>query len=126
MTAHTVTSLTRRWVTAEIAGDTETLAALSTPDFTLVGPLGFVLDKEQWLDRYRNHDLVTEELSFDDPMVRDYGSTVVVVGVHTQRARHRERSVDGAFRATHILLRQDDEWLLAGIHLSPITNPPAR
>jgi hypothetical protein len=39
-----------------------TLDALTTDDFTLAGPAGFVPDKQQWLERYRHHDLVTHSL----------------------------------------------------------------
>jgi hypothetical protein len=34
---------------AETRGDTDTLGALATPDFRLVGPAGFILTKQQWL-----------------------------------------------------------------------------
>jgi hypothetical protein len=49
-----IRELGRRWVDAELRGDADALAALSVADFTLVGPLGFVLTREQWLDRYRS------------------------------------------------------------------------
>ena len=34
-----------RWVRAEVSADVDALAELSTEDFTLVGPLGFILDR---------------------------------------------------------------------------------
>ncbi len=109
-----------RWVQAEQSGDSATLDALSTDDFTLIGPLGFILDKQQWLDRYRDGNLVTRSLTWDDLSVRDYGSTAVVIGRHTQEAEFRGRRTDGEFRATHILVQRTGRWLLAGIQLSPI------
>ena len=51
-----------RWVDAELAADVDTLDALVTDDFRLVGPFGFVLDKQQWLDRYRSGDFTTTTL----------------------------------------------------------------
>ena len=45
--------------------------------------------------------------------------------VHAQRAAYRGRPNDGRFRATHIAVRDDGEWKLAGIHLSPIGVPAA-
>jgi hypothetical protein len=67
-----------------------------------VGPLGFVLNRQQWLGRYRGGDLVTHELTWDDVEVRDDGGCAVAVGRHTQRASFRGNPADGAFRATHI------------------------
>jgi ketosteroid isomerase-like protein len=113
------------WAAAELRGDTETLGAMVTDDFTLVGPLGFVLDHDQWMRRYQPGDLVTEELVWDELTVRDYGDTAVIIGRHTQKANFNGNRVDGSFRSTHIAVRRAGRWLLAGIHLSPIGGPPA-
>jgi ketosteroid isomerase-like protein len=119
-----ILDLGRRWATAERQGDTATLDRLAVDDFTLVGPFGFILTKQQWLDRYRDGDLVTSELSWEEVTVRGYGATAVAIGVHDQRAAYRGRPNDGRFRATHIAVRHDDgEWKLAGIHLSPLGLP---
>lgn len=114
----------RRWAEAEQRADLTTLDELATDDLTLVGPAGFVLDKHQWLDRYRSGALVTHELAWTDVAVRDYGDSAVAVGVHRQRASYAGHPVDGRFRATHVLVRRDGRWRLAPIHLSPIVSPP--
>jgi ketosteroid isomerase-like protein len=123
-TPETIRELGERWARAEVSGDTATLETLSTDDFTLVGPLGFVLDKRQWLARYPGGGLVTHELTWDELSIREYGDAAVVVGRHTQRAAYRGNPADGAFRGTHLLVRRDGRWRLAGIHLSPIGGPP--
>jgi ketosteroid isomerase-like protein len=114
-----------RWVAAELGGDTDALAALAADDFTLVGPLGFVLTREQWLDRYRNGDFVTHRLSWDAADVREYGGTAVVIGVLEQQGAYRGSPANGRFRVTQLLARglTDDSWRLAGLHLSPIAAP---
>jgi ketosteroid isomerase-like protein len=119
-----VRELGRRWAEAEQRGDTAVLDALTTEDFTLVGPLGFMLDKQQWLDRYRSGDLVTRSVAWEDVDVRDYGAAAVAIGRITQQAEYQGRSADGRFRATHIAVRRDDRWLLAGLHYSPLGGPP--
>ncbi|WP_222853785.1 nuclear transport factor 2 family protein [Fodinicola acaciae] len=118
-------ALGETWAAAEVRGDTSALGELVTDDFTLVGPLGFVLDHDQWMMRYRTGDLVTEELVWDELAIRDYGDTAVIVGRHTQKTAFRGNRVDGSFRSTHVVVRRDGRWLLAGIHLSPIGAPPA-
>ena len=75
-----------RWVRAEVRADVDALAELSTEDFTLVGPLGFVLDRGQWLQRYRTGELATTDLTWDEVTVRGYGETAVAIGRHTQQA----------------------------------------
>jgi ketosteroid isomerase-like protein len=115
-----ILELGRRWAEAEQRADVDTLDALAVADFALVGPLGFVLDKQQWLDRYRTGDLTTSSLTWDDVTVRSYGDAAVAIGRHSQHASYRGQPSDGQFRATHIAVRAGDQWQLAGIQLSPI------
>jgi len=124
-TEEAIRELGERWARAEQQGDADALDALAADDFTMVGPVGFVLNKQQWLDRYRtSSDLALESLSWDEVAVRDYGNTAVAIGVHTQRGQFQGRPVDGKFRATHIAVRRGAGWVLAGMQLSPIGGPP--
>jgi hypothetical protein len=77
-----IRELGRRWAAAEEQGDIGLLDELAVDGFRLVGPLGFVLDKRQWLRRYRGGDLVTEKLAWADVEVRDLGPTAIAIGVH--------------------------------------------
>lgn len=121
---HALEELEEAWARAERQADAGTLEAISTPDFTLVGPLGFVLEKDQWLDRYRTGDLVTQRLSVEDPVTRLYGDAALTIGRHVQDAEYRGQPANGQFRSTHVAVRTDAGWRLAGIHLSPIGGPP--
>jgi hypothetical protein len=123
-TLEQLADLDRTLTRAEIDGDTATLDALATDDFTLVGPVGFVLDKNQWLERYRGGGLRTTALTFEDAVTRVYSDAAIRVGRHVQEAQFQGRPVNGEFRATHIAVRQGDRWRLAGIHLSAIGGPP--
>ena len=114
----------KRWAKAELARELTVLDALAHKDFILVGPLGFVIDKTQWLDRYRSGDLVSSSLHWRDTEARAFGDRAVVVGVHDQKAAYRGRPNNGQFRATHILVREAGTWRLVGMHSSPIAAPP--
>jgi ketosteroid isomerase-like protein len=116
--------LERRWTAGETEADVGALDALATDDFMLVGPAGFVLDKQQWLERYRQRDLVTHSLRFEDTMTRIWGDAAVTIGRHVQQAEYRGQPVNGEFRATHIAIHDGSQWRLAGMHLSPIGGPP--
>lgn len=118
-----IQDLERRLADAERRGDVDALAELAVDDFTLVGPLGFVLDRTAWLDRYRSGDLRTPELSWEEVEIRQYGDAAIEIGRHTQRAFYRDQLVEGSYRGTHVLVRSGGGWRLAGIHLSPIATP---
>lgn len=119
-----VRELGRRWVDAELKGDHATLDSLAVDDFTMVGPLGFVLEKQQWLARYREGYFVTHSLTWDEISVREYGDTAVAIGIYEQDAEYRGNPSVGRYRCTQIAVRRNGEWLLAGMHLSTIAPPP--
>jgi len=126
-TADAIRDIGSEWVDAELAGDTEALDALATDDFRLVGPFGFVLDKQQWLDRYRSGDFATSTLTWHDVDMRVYGDSVITIGTQSQEAAYRGSPSNGDFRVTHVFVRDGDRWRIAGMQLSPTTfaEPPA-
>jgi ketosteroid isomerase-like protein len=114
----------KRWAEAEVAQDLAALDDMAHEDFILIGPLGFMLNKDQWLDRYRSGDLVTSILDWRDTQARVFGDCAVVVGVHDQEAAYHGQPNNGQFRATHVVVRESGTWRLVGMHLSPIAPPP--
>jgi ketosteroid isomerase-like protein len=122
--ADQILELGRRWAAAERAGDADALAPLLADDFLLVGPLGFMLDKTQYLGSRRSGDLKHDSLVWDDVLVRGYGDAAVAVGSQTQRTTFQGRDASGRFRVTQVAIRRGDRWMLAGLHYSPIAQPP--
>ena len=119
----TIAELEDKWIAAELHGNAAALGELLADDFRAVGPLGFVLDKNQWLGRFRGGALRYDDVGWEDVDVRTYGDTAVAIGQWTQRGEHQGNSVDGRFRVTQVLVRRDDDWSLGSIHLSPIATP---
>lgn len=117
--------LLERWVAAELAGDPDTLEGLLAADFTAVGPRGFVLDKEQWIHRYRTGGLQNEAFVLEELRVRNYGSSVVAVGIQAQQSSYEGHDASGRFRATLIAVQRDGAWTLAGAHLGPLPESTA-
>lgn len=112
--------LTQQWAAAEESGDVATLDALTTDDFTMVGPTGIIMTKTAWLDRYRSGELVTHSLTWAEDEVRSYGPTAIVIGVHTQQTDIRGKPINRTCRTTLIVVHRDSGWQLAGMHLSPL------
>jgi ketosteroid isomerase-like protein len=119
-----ILALGRRWAGAERDGDPATLATLLADDFVCVGPLGFVLDKEQYLQPRRAGILRHRSLTWEDVHIRRYGDTAVAVGVQTQENSYSDQDASGRFRVTQIAVRQATGWVMAGLHYSPIAPPP--
>jgi ketosteroid isomerase-like protein len=127
MTATTeVLELVEGWAAAEQGNDAEALDGLLADDFVGVGPLGFVLSRDQWLARFGN-GLENRSFAVEDAQVRDYGSAAVVVGVLDQETSFRGGDNSGRFRLTLVAVQPADRWLLANAHIGMLqpAGPPA-
>lgn len=118
-----IAKLNQEWSDAELRGDTDFLSRTLTDDFIGVGPFGFMLTKDQWVNRYASGDLHYDAFSLDETQIREYGDVAVVVGRQSQAGNHQGRPLPPGGRATLIWVREGGEWKLAGWHLSPIAAP---
>jgi ketosteroid isomerase-like protein len=119
-----VRELGERWAEAERRGDAQALGILLADDFVLVGPLGFTLDRQQYLGSRLSGDLRHESFAWENVRIRLYGQAAVAVGTQTQRSTYQDRDASGRFRVTQVAVEQGGRWLLAVVHLSPIAQPP--
>lgn len=110
-----------RWIDAEARGDAAALAHLLDGEFRGDGPRGFVLTKEQWLDRHRSGELVVGAFEWQDVRVRAYDDTAVVMGVQVQTAAYRGEDCSGRYRATLVALCRNGGWSLVNLQLSALT-----
>jgi ketosteroid isomerase-like protein len=124
MSATNVLDLVTSWAKAEEANDAAALDGLLAGDFMGVGPLGFVLGRDQWLSRFGN-GLENRAFAVEDVQVRDYGTAAVIVGVLAQETSYRGGDNSGRFRLTLVAVRPDGHWRLAGVHIGPLQQPPA-
>jgi ketosteroid isomerase-like protein len=113
------------WATAELRADTAFLEQTLADDFIGVGPLGFMLNKQEWLARHQSGDLKYDALDLDEVTVRVYGETAVVIGRQVQSAAYRGNPIRAELRTTLVLVHQQGQWRLASLHLSPIGQPPS-
>ena len=124
MTATTdVRELVHHWAQAERNNDAEALDGLLADDFVGVGPVGFVLGRDQWLARFGN-GLENRAFAVEDAQVRDYGTAAVVVGVLAQETSFQGRDNSGRFRLTLVAVRPGDRWLLANAHIGMLQATP--
>jgi len=118
-----VLDLVRRWSAAEQQNDAGLVEGLLAGDFAGVGPLGFVLTREQWLVRFAN-GLVNRSFVIEDPQVRGYGDAAVGIGILAQETSWQGNDNSGRFRVTLLAVRSGDRWLLASVHIGPLQAPP--
>ena len=111
-----VLDLVQHWAAAEQKNDAGALDGLLAAGFAGVGPLGFVLTREQWLARFAN-GLENRAFAIEEPQVRGFGDAAVVIGVLAQETSWQGNDNSGRFRVTLVAVRPGEAWLLAHVHI---------
>ena len=105
-----VMCLADAWATAELRGETTFLESTLEDDFIGIGPLGFMLTRQEWLARHTSGDLKYESFNLDEVKVRMYNEAAILIGRQVQNSAYRGNSIQGQFRTTLVLqchLKQD-------------------
>ncbi len=124
---HDLEQIAEAWATAERDGDTAFMQRTLADDFEAIGPRGFMLNKEQWLQRFQSGNLKYECLEWDEVTVRPYGDAAVVTGRERQKVNYQGQPMESELRTTLVWVKQGGHWLLANAQMSPILGmPPAR
>ena len=123
MTTTDVRQLLRRWTDAERDGDRDGLGGLLTEDFVGIGPVGFMLPKSAWLDRF-GPELRYDRLELDEITSRDYGATSVVVARQHATGEARGNPLPADTRVSFVVVpAADGRQQIAGIQYSFMAAP---
>ena len=120
-----VLRLADTWASAELRGDTAFLERTLSDDFIGIGPLGFMLTKQEWLARHRTGDVKYDSFGLDEGKVRVYNDAAILTGRQIQTAAYRGNRMPGQFRTTLVFIQQRGQWRLASLQLSSIGQPPS-
>src|SRR5689334_21250475 len=104
------------WTAAELRGDTAFIDKTLTDDFVGIGPLGFLLNKQQWLGRHRSGDMKYETLDLDEVQVRVYSGVAVLIGRQVQNSTFKGHGIQAQLRTTLVFVQQQETWQLASLH----------
>ncbi len=127
MTQQQIQNLGQRWADAERRADVDALDALFSDDFSAIGPRGFVLNRQQWLDRYRSGSIKNETFTWQETGVRAYRDAIIATGTQTQQSTYQGQDASGRFRTTLVYVHGKNGWRIALIQLSgPIPDMPQR
>jgi ketosteroid isomerase-like protein len=119
-----IEGLLTEWTAAERSGDAAALDKLLADDFTGVGPLGFTLSKQDWLDRHAAGGLEYRTFELADVAIRRYGDAAVVIARQSAAGAYRGREVPGDLRVTLVVADASGFPKLASAHMSFIAGTP--
>ena len=101
-----IDTLLTAWIDAERTGDATTTEKLLTDDFVGIGPVGFQLPKQAWLQRQTGGELHYDELTLDEISTRRHGGCAITTARWNARGTARGHALPEATRLT--LVAVDD------------------
>jgi ketosteroid isomerase-like protein len=113
-TEQEVAQLANTWIAAELRGDTIFLEQRLADDFVGVGPLGFLLSKQEWIARHQSGDMKYTAHTLDEIKVRAYHEAVNHDDRLIQQATYQGNPMNVQMRATLVFIRQQEQWRLRG------------
>ena len=117
----TIDELITGWTDAERATDPDAMRALMADDAVVVGPVGFVLDKEAYVSRLT--DLRYDRLELDEVDVHEHGDAAVVVGHLHTRGQAGEHPTFPDLRVSFTVVPDQGRPRIAGMQYSFIGFP---
>jgi ketosteroid isomerase-like protein len=106
------------WAEAEAAGDASALQSMLAAEFAAIGPLGFSLSRQEWLDRHTTGDLSYARFELDGLESRLYGDVALATARQTVEGSYRGRPLPSALRTSIFLTRRAERWQLAFTQMS--------
>jgi ketosteroid isomerase-like protein len=104
--------LAEDWAAAELDGDTASLREILADDFVAVGPRGFVLSGEQWLNRHESGSLKYGSFGLNEAEIRTFGDAAIMVCRQTAAGVYEDENgrydIDESFRATLVYVSRTE------------------
>jgi ketosteroid isomerase-like protein len=104
-------------------GDTATLDRIWADDVVYTSANGRVLDKAQYLARFRSGTRTFDSFAHDDIRVRLYENMAIVTGRSTSVLHDAGRLSAGPRRFTHIYVKRGGRWRLVAHQVTDIAKP---
>lgn len=110
--------IAHEWAHAEQRGDLALLGELLDEGLVAIGPDGEVFDKQSWLARYRSGDLVHHGYCWQDLVIRQHPSALIVVGNLDTASSYRGSAASGRHAVSLTFVSGEGSWRLACVQLT--------
>lgn len=117
-----VEALLRDIAEAEIRGDASLYEQLCNAAFRAVGPVGFVLDRQQWIGRFHSGKYVCTRYQLSEVSLVESGDVVLALArADIEASFEGKANPVAATRVLHIFQRTPPHWQLLGVqHSGPL------
>jgi Domain of unknown function (DUF4440) len=119
--AHPISALQDKVNAALLTGDWPTLYELIAPDARIIGPKGFMTDRDEWIRVHRETGYELVRLEPFETEVHDYGSAGVRIDSVESECSYHGETISGRFRVTQSWVTDHGRWQLAAIQYTALS-----
>ena len=116
-----ILEIARAWDEAMVRNDADAIGAFMADDWLIIGPDGSVGDRSRFLQLVASGDLTHDVMTTEDPIVRVYGETAVVVAQGTSGGAYKGARFHMRERATSVFVKTRGRWQCVLTHLSTLS-----
>jgi ketosteroid isomerase-like protein len=119
-----IKKLEQDWVNAMVKRDGAFLQKLEADDYTLTGPDGKTLTKQEDIKNTTEGETIFDNINIEKLKVRLYGDTAVVNGENMVKAHSKsgdlEEDLSGPYSWTDVFVKQNGQWKAVATHVTAI------
>jgi ketosteroid isomerase-like protein len=119
-----IKKLEQDWVNAMVKRDGAFLQKIEADDYTLTGPDGKVLTKQEDIKNTTEGDTIFDDIKIEKLKVRLYGDTAVVNGENMVKAHSKdgdlEEDLSGPYSWTDVFVKENGQWKAVATHVTAV------
>ena len=116
----TVRTLQDRVNAALLASDWQTLNELIAPDARIIGPKGFIIDRNTWIGVHRDSQYQQIRLEPTETDVRTYDNAGIRFDVLESECKYHGETIAGRFRVSQVWVTSHGNWQLAAVQYTSL------
>jgi len=111
----TVRELQDKVNAALLASDGQVLQDLVAPNALIIGPKGFIIDRDTWIDVHEGSDYQQVRLEPTETGVHEYENVGIRFDVVDSECKFKGETITGKFRVTQVWVNDHKRWKLASV-----------
>jgi hypothetical protein len=100
---------------ALLGSDWQTLGELIDTDARIIGPKGFIIDRDTWIGVHQGSDYQQVRLDVTESEVRQYDGAGIRFDVVESECLYKGETIAGRFRVTQVWVRKEVRWRLVAV-----------
>jgi hypothetical protein len=116
----TVRALQDKVNAALLAGDWETLNGLIAPDARIIGPRGFIIDRDTWVGVHQESQYEQVRLETSETETHAYDNAGIRFDVVDSECAYKGETITGRFRVCQVWVTRQQRWQLAAVQYTAL------